>query len=274
MSSSLTVFDVDESSFQTQVIERSHQTPVIVDFWASWCGPCRTLGPMLEAAVEARKGDVVLAKVDVDANPNLARSFQVQGIPQVIGFRDGRVATQFTGVVPTQELERHLDELAPSEADRAVVRARSLRGEAAVAQLRRALELDPTHREAAIGLAEALVVTDPDEARRLVEPHRPDPAAEAVLTRIELARDGDADVEALRASLRSGDEHGATHLDLGRALAARGEYVEAVDHLLQAVELGGDTREPAREQLVALFGVLGDDPVVAEARPRLSRALF
>ena len=274
MPNSLSAFDVDEATFQTQVVERSHDTPVIVEFWAAWCGPCRTLGPMLESAVERRNGEVVLAKVDVDANPNLARSFQVQGIPQVIGFRDGRVATQFTGVVPAQEIERHLDELAPSEADRAVANARTLQGDASVAELRRALELDPSHREAAIGLAGALAASDPEEARRLVEPYRPDPAAEAVLTRVELARNADADVDALRASVSSGEGHGSAHLELGRALAARGEYAEAVEHLLDAVELGGDTREPAREQLVALFGVLGDDPLVSSARPRLSRALF
>ena len=274
MPTSLNVFDVDEATFQAQVIERSHHTPVLVDFWAAWCGPCRTLGPMLDAAVEARDGEVILAKVDVDANPNLSRSFRVQGIPQVIGFRDGRAVTQFTGVVPRQEIERHLDELAPSEADRAVARARTLHGGEAAAELRRALEFDPSHREAAIGLADALVASDPDQARRLLEPHRPDPAAEAVMTRIELAQNRDEDVEALRSAIRNGNGHGRAHLDLGRALAARGEYAEAVEHLLTAVELGGDARESAREQLVALFGVLGDDPLVAAARPRLSRALF
>jgi putative thioredoxin len=269
------VVDVDEADFQTAVLDRSHEVPVVVDFWAAWCGPCRTLGPMIEQAVAARGGEVALAKVDVDRNQGLAQAFRVQGIPQVLGFRDGKVVSQFTGVVPAPQLEAFLDELAPSEADRAVVRARALDGDARESELRRALELDPGHREAAIGLAELLVDRDPDAALSLVAPHRPDPAAEAVATRVELARNGGGDVDALRARIDGGGADGEGLLALGRALAARGEYDEAIDRLLAAVELGGDTREPAREQLVALFGVLGNtDERVRAARPRLARALF
>jgi putative thioredoxin len=269
------VVDVDEAGFQSAVLDRSHEVPVVVDFWAAWCGPCRTLGPMLEEAVAARNGEVVLAKVDVDRNQALAQAFRVQGIPQVLGFRDGKVVAQFTGVVPPPQLAAFLDELTPSEADRAVVRARALDGETRETELRRALELDPSHREAAVGLADLLVDRDPDAALDLVTSHRPDPAAEAIVTRAELARDGGGDVDALRARVDGGAADGEALLTLGRALAARGEYDEAIDRLLAAVELGGDTREPAREQLVALFGVLGDtDERVRAARPRLARALF
>jgi putative thioredoxin len=268
------VVDVDEADFQTAVLDRSHEVPVVVDFWAAWCGPCRTLGPMLEQAVAARNGEVALAKVDVDRNQALAQAFRVQGIPQVLGFRDGKVVSQFTGVVPAPQLAAFLDELAPSEADRAVVRARALGANAPEAELRRALELDPGHREAAIGLADLLIDRDPDAALDLVSAHRPDPAAEAIVTRVELARRGGGDVEALRQRADAGEADGDTLLELGRALAARGAYDEAIERLLAAVELGGDTREPAREQLVALFGVLGDDDRVRAARPRLARALF
>ena len=269
------VFDVEEADFQAAVLDRSHETPVVVDLWAAWCGPCRTLGPMLEDAVEARGGTVVLAKVDVDRNPGLAQAFRVQGIPTVLGFRDGRPVTQFTGAVPRQQVEAFLDELVPSEADQAVARAHALDGDAAERELRHALELEPDHREAAIGLAELLVDRDPDEALALVQPHRPDPAAEAVATRIELATNGRGDVDALRAALEAGEADGATLLDLGRALAARGEHDEAIERLLEAVQLGDDVREPAREQLVSLFALLGDDDHrVQAARPRLARALF
>jgi putative thioredoxin len=269
------VFDVDEADFQAAVLERSHDVPVVVDFWAGWCGPCRTLGPMLEEAVTARGGEVVLAKVDVDRNQSLAQGFRVQGIPQVLGFRDGKVVAQFTGVVPPAQLAAFFDQLAPSEADRAVSRARALEGDAQESELRRALELDPAHREAAIALGGLLAERDPDAAIELVAPHRPDPAAEAVVTRVELARDGGGDVEQLRAAAERGEASGDTLLDLGRALAARGEYDEAIDRLLAAVELGGETRDPAREQLVAVFGLLGaDDERVRAARPRLARALF
>lgn len=269
------VFDVDEAGFSAEVLERSRQVPVVVDFWAEWCGPCRTLSPMLESGIAARDGSVVLAKVDVDRNPRLAQSFRVQGIPQVIAFRDGRVAGQFTGVIPQPQLDAFLDDLLPTEADQAVARARALHGEEAEGELRRALELDPQHREAAIGLAELLVASDPDEALRLIAPHRPDPAAEAVATRVDLATDGHGDLETLRNAAEAGDADGATLLELGRGLAARGEHDEAIDRLLAAVELGGETREPAREQLIALFGMLGDDDErVRAARPRLARALF
>ena len=268
------VFDTDEARFEQDVLERSRHQPVIVDLWAAWCGPCRTLGPMLESAVEARGGDVVLAKVDVDANPAIASRYKVQGIPMVLAFRDGRLVQQFTGVRPAAELERFIDDVLPSEADQAVARARSLSGDAAIAELRRALELDPTHREAAIGLAEQLLEQDPDTALDLIRPHRPDPAAEAVATRAELARSG-TDLAGLQATVDAGDADGSTLLELGRALAADSQYEAALEHLLAAVELGGDTREPAREQLVSIFGLLGDDhPSVRAVRPRLARALY
>lgn len=275
MSTSPYVSDVDEATFQTAVIDRSHEVPVVVDFWAAWCGPCRTLSPMLEAAIDARDGGVELAKVDVDSNQRLAQSYRVQGIPQVIAFRDGRVAGQFTGVIPEPQLASFLDDLLPTAADQQVARARALHGDEAVAALRRALELDPQHREAAIGLAELLIDDDPDEALRLIAPHRPDPAAEAVATRIDLSANGQGDLDALRAAVADGSADGATLLELGRGLAAHGQYDEAIERLLAAIELGGDTREPAREQLIAVFGLLGDeDERVRAARPRLARALF
>lgn len=277
MSHSSYVFDVDAAGFQSAVLDRSHEVPVVVDFWAAWCGPCRTLGPMLEEAIDARGGSVLLAKVDVDANQSLAQAFRVQGIPQVIAVRDGKVVDQFTGAQPLATIEAFLDRVCPSEADRAVAQARMLEGAGAINVLRTALELEPGHREAALLLAEHLVDEDPDQAVQLVTPHRPDPAAEAIVTRVELTRDGRGDITAMRARLEAGEpcEDGALLYDLGRALAAAGEYDEAFERLLSAVECRGPDRERAREQLVALFTVLGDDDArVRAARPRLARALF
>ncbi len=268
------VFDVDDADFEASVLARSHEVVVLADLWASWCGPCRTLTPLLEEAVARRDGDVVLAKVDVDANPGIASRYSAQSIPTVLGFRDGRLLQRFTGARPAAEIERFIDDLLPSEADQAVARARASSGADAIAELRHALSLDPTHREAAIGLAESIVDDDPDEAEALIRPHRPDPAAEAVATRAQLARSG-ADLASLEATVAAGRADGATLLELGRALAADGQHDAALERLLVAVELGGDTREPAREQLVALFGLLGDDhPAVLDARPRLARALY
>ncbi|MFP5309270.1 MAG: tetratricopeptide repeat protein [Actinomycetes bacterium] len=273
------VVDVTTADFETAVLARSHDVPVVVDFWAAWCGPCRTLGPTLEAAVDDRGGEVVLAKVDVDAEPALAQRYRVQGIPAVKAFRDGQVVAEFTGALGRTQVDQFLDQVVPTAAERAASRARGLRDtdrEQAVAAYREALALEPDHRAAAVGLAELLIDTDPDEALALVHPHRPDPAAEAVVTRAELARaGGGADLDGLRAAAAADPDDGAAQLALGRALAGVGEHDAAVDALLAAVRAGGDAREPAREQLVALFNVLGDEhEVVRRARPLLARALF
>jgi putative thioredoxin len=276
--SATAVFDVAQDRFQADVLDRSHDVPVVVDFWAAWCGPCRTLGPMLEEAVAARDGEVVLAKVDVDANPGLSQAFRVQGIPAVKGFRDGRVVAEFTGAVPRSQIEAFLDQVVPTAADRLAAEADRLAAadhDAAVARYREALDHDPGHRAAAVGLAGLLVDEDPDAALELVRHHRPDPAAEAVATRAELAASADVDEAALEARVAADPDDGDARLALGRVRAARGDYGAAIEHLLVAVRAGGDAREAAREQLIALFGVLGDDDErVRAARPRLAAALF
>src|SRR5256884_10011841 len=109
--------DVTDSTFQSAVLDRSHTVPVVVDFWAEWCGPCRQLGPLLERAVGARGGKIELAKVDVDSNPLLARTYGIQGIPAVKAFRDGAVAAEFVGALPPASVEQFLDSLLPSAAD-------------------------------------------------------------------------------------------------------------------------------------------------------------
>lgn len=268
------VFDVDTRGFDDQVVARSHETPVVVDFWAAWCGPCRTLGPILERAVEAREGDVVLAKVDVDANQELAQRFGIRGIPAVKGFRDGEVVAEFVGAQGPAQVEAFLDRLVPSEADRLVAESRRLTAEDAEAALRQALTVDSGHQQAAIALADLVVDRDPEEALRLVGPHRPDPEAEQIAARASLATSA-GDTEELRRALDADPSDQGARLRLGRALAAAGRYEEAAAELLEVVGSGGEERDAAREQLLDIFRILGDEhPLVGESRRRLASALY
>lgn len=279
MSTSQHVVDVDASDFEREVVERSRSLPVVVDFWAAWCGPCRTLGPILEEAVDARDGDVLLAKVDVDRNQELAARHAIRGIPAVKGFRDGEVVDGFTGALPRQQVEAFLDRLVPSDADRLTAEGIRLLAdgddEGARDRFTEALAGDAGHRVAAIELARLELERDPERALELLAPHRPDPAAEQVAARAELGRQGSGDIEGLRAAVERGPGGSGAHLRLARALAAAGDYEEAVDHLLVAVGAGDGPADDAREQLLALFRILGDDhPLVTDARRRLANALF
>jgi putative thioredoxin len=250
-------YDVSEHDFEARVVERSREVPVVVDFWAEWCGPCRTLGPALEAAVDARPGEVELAKVDVDSNPLLARAFGIRGIPAVKAFRDGRMVAEFTGAIPPARIEEFLDGLLPSEADR-------LAAADDEDSLRRALEADPRHTEAARKLGRLLVARgEADEARGILEPVATDFVAAGLLARIQLT----APV--------NGDEPDP---DLADAFAAwdAGDLERALEALQEAV---AETSDPERQDLlrqamVAIFTELGpESPLARSHRRRLAAAL-
>jgi putative thioredoxin len=245
------VFDVGEQDFMQRVVERSREVPVVVDFWAEWCGPCRALGPALEKAAKAREGKIELAKVDVDQNQSLAQSFGIRGIPAVKAFRDGRVAAEFTGAIPPTEVERFFDGLVPSEAD-------ELASGADEESLRRALELEPGHAGAAVALARLLVERgELDEALALVEPLHADFPAIGLAARIRLAQMGKEPEGAFGAW----DD---------------GDYEAALEKLQEALADAADKdeRDLLRQVMVAIFTELGPQSELASRhRRRLASVL-
>jgi putative thioredoxin len=246
--------DVSDSTFQSAVIDRSHTIPVVVDFWADWCGPCRQLGPVIERAVAARAGKVELAKVDVDANPRLARAFQIQGIPAVKAFRDGKVAAEFVGAQPPANIERFLDSLLPSEADGLISRGDE-------GSLRRALELEPTRADAAVPLARILRERgDTEEALQVLGRVPGSFAADGLAARIELERSQPPAVPTLSEAL--------TALDAG-------EHERALELLIDALPSADGARDDLRRVVVGVLDELGvEDPLARSARRRLASALY
>lgn len=266
------VKDVTEQTFATEVVEASRTTPVVVDFWAPWCGPCRQLSPLLEQMAQRFAGDVRVVKLNVDEAPRLAQQFRVQGIPAVKAFRGGGVVSEFTGLQPTTVIEQFFAALAPSKADRLVAEAAARPAEAE-GLLEQAISAEPDHEGALIALAGiARQQGRHDDARGLLARVPTSTQAQRLLAEMRLAETGaDGSLEQLEQEAATSSE---ARLAYGRALVAVGRHDEAADALVQAV---GDplTRDEARTLLLDLFRVLGDDhEITRRARPRLASALF
>ncbi len=250
--------DVSESNFQSAVIDRSYTLPVVVDFWAQWCGPCRQLGPALERAAEARAGKLQLVKVDVDANPALGQRFRIQGIPAVKAFRDGKVFAEFVGAQPPAAIDQFLDSLLPSPVDALIAQGDEQ-------SLHAAVELEPTRADAAVPLA------------RLIHGRGEIDEALAVLERVP----GSFQADGLRARIQlqraAAGGSSPPPPELGDAFAAldQGDHRRGLDLLLAALPSADGAREELRRVIVGVLDELGvEHPLAREGRRRLASALY
>jgi putative thioredoxin len=245
----MAAIDVTDATFQTEVIERSTQVPVVVDLWAPWCGPCRTLGPILEKAVDATEGQVVLAKVNVDENPQIATAFRAQSIPAVHAVVGGQRVDGFIGAYPEDVVERFVASLLPTEDEQEMARLVASGDEAG---LRQALELEPGHPDAVLALAELLIDDGrTDEALGLLARV---PETEAVRLLAARARLGQSGIDTDGADAAPADD-----------------FDEKLEGLLPLVR----DDETARQEFVDILEVMGpDDPRTAQYRRQLTSQLF
>ena len=271
----MTTRDITAAEFDAVVVEGSKTRPVVVDFWAPWCGPCRNLSPLLERAAEKYAEDVDVVKLNVDDAPEISARYRVQGIPAVKAFKGGAVAGEFVGLQAESVIDRLFAAVAPTPADRLVDRAAGAGDDGErEALLRQALELQRDHSRGVVALAEILAARgDAEEADQLLARVPTDPAARRLRARLQLGGAGATDdLDGLRSAAASGDA--AAALDLGRALAGRGEYDEALANLIAAVR-EPSVRNDARAAALSVFEVLGpESDLVRTWRPKLAAALF
>jgi putative thioredoxin len=278
--------DVTEADFQREVIDKSHEKPVVVDFWAEWCDPCRQLGPLIERLVNERKGEIILAKVDVDQAKQLASEFGIEGIPMVLAFRAGQLVLSFKGLLPEAQIRSFLDRIGPSEADRAAQQARqqeTANPAEAEKLYRRALELDPNHDASLLGLARVLIARNQDaEATELLDGVTPggERGAEldglrGMITLRGLATEFGNEAD-LRRKVDAEPNSAEPHYQLGCILGAGGKYKEALEEMLAAAradkKLAGSKVKEAMVQIFHIIGVRSE--LADEYRDLLTRLLY
>jgi putative thioredoxin len=274
------IYDVTTAEFQQEVLLKSRDVPVLVDFWAEWCGPCKTLSPLLERMTDDATGTFLLAKVDVDANPELSAQFGVQSIPTVVAIVSGKEVNRFSGALPETSIQTFIDSVMPSELDLMVDEARSvlISGDTVAAEhiLKQALDIQSDHQDAGTSLAALLIDKgETEEAMIVLGKLVPDPDVDRLQGAARLRNASGTDISVLEAAVQASPDDDAAQLELAGALAARDEYEPALDRMLAVVRKSGEHKEDARLAMVDIFGVLGaEHPLTSSYRRQLASALY